>query len=69
VFEIHRNMQLAFLYPDLEQNSTLNMEAAQKAGLPLGERFSMDHFTYINSVVVTRMFQHLQNTDFLGITV
>ena len=45
------------------------MEAAQKAGFPSEERFLIDNFTYVNSVVVARMFQHVQNTDFLGITV
>ena len=45
------------------------MEAAQKAGLSSGESFSIDNFTYINSVVVARMFEHLQNANFLGITV
>ena len=54
---------------DLDQNSTLNMEAAQKAGFTSGERFFIDNFTYINSVVVARMFQNVENTDFLGITV
>ena len=45
------------------------MEASRIAGLPSGERFLIDNFTYINSVIVARMFQHLQKTDFLGITV
>jgi len=45
------------------------MEAAQKAGLPSGERFLIDNFTYMNSVVVARMIQHLQNSNVIGITV
>ena len=29
----------------------------------------MANFTYANSAVVSRMFEHLQNTSFQGITV
>ncbi|CAI8057390.1 hypothetical protein GBAR_LOCUS31275, partial [Geodia barretti] len=42
----------------------LNGEAAEESGLPEGENFTMDNFTYANSGIVTRMFEHLQNTSF-----
>ena len=45
------------------------MEAAKQSGLSEGEDFTMANFTYANSAVVSRMFEHLKNTMFLGITV
>ena len=57
------------LYIDLSENSTLNMEAAKLSGLPDGENFTMADFTYANSAVVSRMFAHLHNTSFPGISV
>lgn len=57
-------------YPlDLQNNETLNKEAAQEAGLSDEEIFSLANFTYSNSPIVRRMYYHLNNTDFLGITV
>ncbi|CAI8049960.1 Gamma-aminobutyric acid type B receptor subunit 2, partial [Geodia barretti] len=53
---------------DLAENETLNREAAEESGLPEGETFTMANFTYANSGIVTRMFEHLQNTSFQGIT-
>ena len=47
----------------------LNREAAELSGLPEGETFTMANFTYANSAVVSRMFTHLQNTSFPGISV
>ena len=47
----------------------LNREAAKLSGLPEGETFTMANFTYANSAVVSRMFTHLQNTAFPGISV
>ena len=45
------------------------MEAAKQSGLSEDEDFTMANFTYANSAVVSRMFEHLKNTMFLGITV
>ena len=45
------------------------MEAAKLSGLPDGENFTMANFTYANSAVVSRMFAHLHNTSFPGISV
>jgi gamma-aminobutyric acid type B receptor len=44
---------------DLAENETLNREAAEESGLPEGETFTMANFTYANSAVVSRMFEHL----------
>ena len=60
---------LASLNTDFKENQTLNMAAAQEAGLPPGENFTLANFSYVNSVVVERMFHHLKNPGFLGISV
>ena len=54
---------------ELHDDQLLNMEAAHVAGLPDGEPFTLGNFSYSNSVVVQRMFQHLNSSDFLGISV
>ena len=54
---------------DLRDDYVLNMEAAKQAGLSDGETFTLANFSYSNSIIVERMFHHLNNTDFLGITV
>ena len=46
---------------------TLNAEAALSSGSP--QPFKLDHLSYTDSVVVKRMFQHLNEIDFLGISV
>ena len=51
------------------KNSTLNREAAELSHLPEEEIFTMADFTYANSAVVSRMFTHLRETSFLGISV
>ena len=47
----------------------MNREAAEMSGLPKGENFSMDKFSYNNTVVVSQMFKHLEKTSFPGISV
>ena len=54
---------------ELAENETLNREAAEESHLPDGETFTMANFTYANSAVVSRIFEHLQNTMFPGISV
>ena len=54
---------------DLNENSTLNREAAELSGLPEGENFTIANFTYANSAVVSQVFRHLQHTSFAGISV
>ena len=58
-----------YICTDLNENSTLNREAAEQNHLLKGENFTMANFTYKNSVVVSRMFEHLENTMFDGISV
>ena len=54
---------------ELAENETLNREAARLSGLSDEENFTMANFTYANSVVVSRMFEHMENTMFRGISV
>ena len=56
-------------HTDLAENETLNREAADQSNLPEGETFTMANFTYANAAVVLRMFEHLQNIVFPGISV
>ena len=58
-----------YICTDLNENSTLNREAAEQNHLLEGENFTMANFTYNNSVVVSRMFEHLENTMFNGVSV
>ena len=58
-----------YTHADLIKNDTVNSKAAKESGLPEGANFTMADFTYANSVVVSRMFTHLQNTSFPGISV
>lgn len=46
---------------------TLNAEAAESSGST--QPFKLNHLSYTDSVVVKRMFQHLDEIDFLGISV
>lgn len=52
---------------DLKSNSSLNMAAsiASRISTP----FSIENFTYSNNVIAERMFKHLSNTNFTGISV
>ena len=54
---------------DLAEDEELNREAADQSDLPEGETFTMANFTYANSAVVTRMFEHINNTPFQGLSV
>ena len=56
-------------FTDFADNETLNREAAEQSGLSEGENFTMANFTYSTSVVVSRMFEHINNTMFPGISV
>ena len=68
IFSLFRLMSI-YNFADLSEDSTLNREAAKMSGLPEGENFTMDKFSYNNSVVVSQMFRHLENTFFSGISV
>ena len=54
---------------DLKLDPFLNEQAANASGLPYGEKFTMENFTYSNNVIATTMFKHLNRTNFQGITV
>ena len=54
---------------ELAENETLNREAARLSGLSDGETFTMANFTYANSAVVPRIYEHMENTMFQGIAV
>lgn len=54
---------------DLAEDDKFNRAAANLSNIPDGETFTMANFTYENNVVLSRMFKHLHDTFFPGITV
>ena len=63
--------QLFHLYftAELEENSALNSKVWDAAGLRGNGTFPLDHFSYNNSALLNVIFQHVQRTNFSGITV
>ena len=54
---------------ELEDNSTLNTEVWEAAGLQSNGTFPLDRFSYSNSALLEVIFRHVQETNFKGITV
>ena len=63
-------MKIIFHFSDFKTNITLS-NMAHEAGRMLNrnETFRMENFTYQNNVVMETMFKHLEETDFLGVSV
>lgn len=66
---VYHNVIFSFSLAELENNSTLNEEAANSTGLPEKSQFKLSDISYNDSVIVKRMFKHLDTIDFLGISV
>lgn len=54
---------------DLREQQVFNQAAAAAGNLPPGSTFFMENFTYANSVVMARLFEHLSTASFSGVTV
>eukprot|EP00731_Ephydatia_muelleri_P021210 Em0013g937a len=54
---------------DLRADPAFNRLAAAASHLPPNSTFYMENFTYANDVILERMYQHLMNASFVGITV
>ena len=54
---------------ELEENSTLNAEVWEAAGLQGNGTFPLDRFSYGNSALLEVIFRHVQAANFNGITV
>ena len=54
---------------ELEENSTLNAEVWEAAGLQGNGTFPLDRFSYNNSALLEVILRHVQETNFTGITV
>lgn len=58
---------------EFEDNHTLSGMAYEAEGITLdsnsSQPFRMENFTYKNDVVMKTMFKHLEDTDFLGVSV
>ena len=59
----------SLLFTDLRQQQAFNHAAAAAGHLTGGANFYIENFTYANSVVMERVFEHLSNISFTGITV
>ena len=65
---ILRNGYLYFA--EFETNISLSDLAYEAGNMPnRNETFRMENFTYQNDVVMETMFKHLEETDFLGVSV
>eukprot|EP00731_Ephydatia_muelleri_P021194 Em0013g921a len=53
---------------DLRADPAFNRLAAAASHLPPNSTFYMENFTYANDVILERMYQHLMNASFVGIT-
>jgi len=60
-------LYVQYFLTDIGNNSELNDEAKEEAGLT--SPFQIENFTYNNSAVVDVLFSYLQRTQFQGITV
>ena len=59
-----------FLSPsDLQSDRDLNDEAKNQADITEDRLFTLEDFTYNNSGVANRIFNHLSQIEFTGITV
>ena len=54
---------------ELQSDQDLNDEAKHQANIPEDRLFTLGDFTYNNSGVANRIFDHLSQTEFTGITV
>jgi len=54
---------------ELEENSTLNADVWEAAGLQCNGTFPLERFSYDNRVLLNVIFRHLKETNFTGITV
>eukprot|EP00731_Ephydatia_muelleri_P021190 Em0013g917a len=53
---------------DLRADPAFNRLAAAASHLPPNSIFYLENFTYANTVILERMYQHLSNLSFIGVT-
>ena len=58
-----------FSSSDLQTDQDLNDEAKHQANITEDRLFTLEDFTYNNSGVANRIFHHLSQIEFTGITV
>ena len=54
---------------ELEENSALNSKVWEAAGFRSNGTFRLNYFSYNNSALLDAIFQHVQRTNFGGVTV
>ena len=57
------------LIVDINNNETLRRLAGEEAGLANPSGFSLEDFMYDNVIIAETMFRHLENTEFVGLSV
>ena len=63
-------MLILLVYLDLAWNRSLNRYLHQfNSDLLLNKSFGLQHFTYNNSAMLDLIFNHLADTNFIGLTV
>ena len=68
--EFYRACCCFIVYLDLAQNRSLNKYLLQfNSDLLLNKSFGLQHFTYNNSALLDLIFNHLTETDVIGLTV
>ena len=60
---------LSIFTTELEENSTLNADIWEAAGLVGSSTFPLDNFSYNNSALLDVIFKQVQETNFKGISV
>lgn len=57
------------LHPDILTNDTLRSIAGREAGLEDPDDFGLEDFTYENRIIAEMIFKHMEETNFVGLTV
>jgi len=66
---VNHQTLIILYFTDLQSDQDLNDEAKLQANISEDRPFMLQDFTYNNSGVANRIFNHLAETEFKGITV
>ena len=67
---IEQNSQELFVSSEFENNISLSDLAHNAENMTLhSQPFQIENFSYKNNIVLETMFKHLENTNFLGVSV
>ena len=70
VHSIEQNSQELFVSSEFENDISLSDLAHNAENMTLhSQPFRIENFSYKNNIVLETMFKHLENTNFLGVSV